>query len=85
VSSVVDLAKLSHTPSPGVVEALEQLLESAKRGEIRGLAAVTSCVSGEAGTVHCLGEGSNVFVLLGGLRLLEREILEAQIQPWCNE
>lgn len=62
-------------PELVVVEALEDLLQRARSGEIRALAFAACCTSGGVMHGHTLGDGS-LSVLVCGLRLAERDLLD---------
>jgi hypothetical protein len=62
-------------PVPEVVEELERLLEEARRGQIRGLLAVTAELGFSTGRSLALGDGA-VVALLGELRIAEQRLLD---------
>jgi len=69
---MVKLVDFSHPPVPEVVEALERLLELARRGEVLSLAYVAE-LSGNACEAH-VAPCSSVY-LIGELRVLEHHLL----------
>lgn len=64
-------------PVKQVIDGLRELLEKAERGEIVGMVAVVADPAGAMLSVSFSGESSR-FGLLGGVRLLERDM----IQEW---
>ena len=68
-STVTRLDALRLAPVPAVVDALEDLLERAKSGEIRGFAVAASCDAGSDGTTYELGDGGIASLVLAMERL----------------
>jgi hypothetical protein len=63
-------------PVETVVASLEKLLEEAKQGEIMGFVGVIIHRGHKVHSVMTLGEASALAFLLGGMRLLEKDIIE---------
>lgn len=54
--SIISLADRRLEPVPDVVEALEHILERARRGEVRGLAIAATVPSGRWSTAYVIGD-----------------------------
>lgn len=77
MSDVVDLNAIRLAPVPEVVEGLEDLLDRARRGEIRGYAIGAAADQNCDASAFVIGDSSIAAIYLGieraKLRLLEHE------------
>lgn len=71
-------------PVADVIDALEELLEEAKKGELRGLIYVGSLQNGFCTQGTVLGDGAYIVTLLGQLRILEREYIDNCVDLTCR-
>lgn len=75
MSDVVDLTEIRLAPVSETVAVLEDLLERARRGEIRGVAVAASCDQGCDASAYALGDGGIASLVLA-LRRLEVRLLD---------
>lgn len=74
--NVIPLAQ----PDPGTVRMLEDMLEDAKAGRLRGLAAMVLYEGRRADNVWCGEIDENVFLALGGLSVLHAELMQEMVE-----
>ena len=67
-----------HKPNQEAVAILEQVLESAKAGDLNGLAISFTMMDGSTGTSCTMGETGNIWQLIGSVAFLQ-QVLMAQI------
>ncbi len=70
--SVTFLREVRLEPVDSVVAELEELVERARAGEIRGYALIASCDGGAHSTIYNRGDGSISDLIVANLRLQRR-------------
>jgi hypothetical protein len=68
----------------GIVEVLEDLLEKAKSGDIDAMAYIVSRGSEFSGNGWVKAADSNVMVMIGELRCLERDFIDREVELRIN-
>jgi hypothetical protein len=74
MSEVRQLNIVRNKPDESIVQALERVLESAKRGEFVGVVFAAQYGDGAVGTLVCRGEGSSIWTLMGAVQQLTRRL-----------
>jgi len=75
----INITNIRRESDDEIVKCLEELLELAKKGELRGLAYITLKPGSWVGTGWQVAKDGNVLTMIGGVGILQQRMINAKI------